>query len=97
MTPRPPTPIPFPYTTLFRSYLYGHGGPGIDSLNAVFEVQTGRNNYGTQATTTGSEWTSPDWEGGRLYAGYTVFSFSVRCWKKRIISLPGSSGWAVRD
>ena len=34
-------------------YLYGHGGPGLDILNAVFEVVAGGINYGTQATSTG--------------------------------------------
>ena len=42
--------------------LYGHGGPGVDNANSVFQVVTGNSDYGTKATTTISGWTSPVWE-----------------------------------
>ena len=76
-------------------YLYGHGGPGIDSLNAVFEVLTGRKNYGTQATTTSSEWTSPVWEEGNQYVVFRGVGISGSDRSATIISHPGAYGLAV--
>jgi uncharacterized repeat protein (TIGR02543 family) len=48
-------------------YIYGHGGPGVDTQNSVFEVGSGTNGYGPLATTTNSSWSSPVWEEGRQY------------------------------
>lgn len=48
-------------------YLYGHGGPGFDNANGVFEVISGSVNYGTKGTTTGPGWSSPDWVEGQQY------------------------------
>src|SRR5438128_1189132 len=46
-------------------YLYGHGGPGVDTQNSVFEVVTGGSDYGTKGTTTETSSTRPNCrEGG---------------------------------
>lgn len=52
-------------------YLYGHGGPGIDAANSVFEVMTGTTSLGSKATTTGPGWNSNLWEEGQQYVRFT--------------------------
>src|SRR5262245_41417369 len=48
-------------------FLYGHGGPGVDTANSVFRVASGSNDYGTNATTTTSGWSSAVWQEGQQY------------------------------
>src|SRR5207237_7282396 len=48
-------------------FLYGHGGPGLDTANSVFRVVSGSKDYGTKSTTTTSGWTSPAWQEGQQY------------------------------
>src|SRR5439155_24632978 len=49
-------------------YLYGHGGPGVDNANSVFQVVTGSSDYGTKATTTTSGWTRSEEQTAELQA-----------------------------
>src|SRR5439155_23751162 len=51
--------------------------------------------YGTQATTTGSEWTSPVWEEGNQYVVFRGVGISGSDRSATIISHPGAYGLAV--
>lgn len=46
-------------------YLYGHGI--LDSENAIFVLNSGQINYGTNSTTTSPEWRSNVWREGAQY------------------------------
>lgn len=76
-------------------YLYGHGGPGLDSLNAVFQVQAGGRDYGSQATTTGPDWSSPEWQEGRQYVVFRSVGVSANGVSVTVLSHPGAYGLAV--
>ena len=51
-------------TGLYDFYLYGHGYD--DAMNSLFELKSDAN-YGMQATTTTSDWSSPVWAEGRQF------------------------------
>ena len=55
----------------YQAYLYGHGGPGVDAANSVFEVVVGGVSLGTQATTTGPGWDTTVWKEGDQYVRFT--------------------------
>jgi len=76
-------------------YLYGHGGPGVDTQNSVFEVVTGGTNYGTKATTTSSSWTSPVWQEGVQYVVFREVSVVGAGQALTVTVLPGASGYAI--
>lgn len=48
-------------------YLYGHGGPNLDSCNSVFSVQASQVTYPSLATTTNATWLSTNWTEGQQY------------------------------
>jgi hypothetical protein len=74
-------------------YLYGHGGPGVDTQNSVFEVSSGTS-YGHKATTTTSGWTSPMWQEGVQYVVFgSVEVLSGQAVTVRVV--PGASGYAI--
>jgi hypothetical protein len=55
-------------------YLYGHGnGEDQDSL---FQLTAGSQSYGTEATTTGTNWISSTWQEGVQYVEFTNLSVS---------------------
>lgn len=55
----------------YQAYGYGHGGPGVDAANSVFEVVVGGVSLGTQATTTGPGWDTTVWKEGDQYVRFT--------------------------
>src|SRR5436190_1309862 len=73
-------------------FLYGHGGPGVDSANSVFRVVSGRSDYGTKATTTTSGWSSPVWEEGQQYVVFR--DVAVAGGPVTITVFPGAYGQA---
>ncbi len=48
-------------------YLYGHGGPNLDSCNSVFSVSASQVTYPALATTTNATWLSTPWTEGQQY------------------------------
>jgi hypothetical protein len=82
-------------TGWYDIYLYGHGGPGADSLNAIFEVEAGGTSYGTKATTTGPDWISSTWQEGVQYVVFRGVSIGRSNPAVTIISHPGAYGLAV--
>src|SRR5437879_2548021 len=76
-------------------YLYGHGGPGVDTQNSVFEVVSGTNNYGTKATTTTSGWTSAVWQEGQQYVVFQDVGVANAAEVLEVRVLPGASGYAI--
>ena len=75
-------------------FLYGHGGPGVDSANSVFQVVSGSNDYGTKATTTTSGWTSPFWEEGQQYVVFRDVAVANAGSPVTITVSPGAYGQA---
>jgi hypothetical protein len=55
----------------YQAYLYGHGGPGVDAANSVFEVLVGGVSQGSKATTTGPGWATIVWKEGDQYVRFT--------------------------
>src|SRR5205814_10643860 len=76
-------------------YLYGHGGPGLDSLNALFEVVAGGIHYGNQATSTGPGWSSPLWQEGQQYVVFRGVAVHGNQPSVTISVHPGAYGLAV--
>src|SRR5207249_2253125 len=76
-------------------YLYGHGGPGVDTQNSVFQVVSGSNNYGTKATTTNSDWSSAVWQEGRQYVVFRDVRVVNGGDALTVTVLPGASGYAI--
>src|SRR5438034_5125210 len=76
-------------------YRYGHGGPGVDTQNSVFQVVSGNNNYGTKATTTNSDWTSAVWQEGRQYVVFRDVGVVNGGDALTVTVLPGASGYAI--
>src|SRR5438034_3528060 len=75
-------------------YLYGHGGPGVDTANSVFQVVSGSSDYGTKATTTTSGWTSPVWQEGYQYVVFRDVGVINAGSSVTITVFPGGSGQA---
>ncbi len=73
-------------------YLYGHGN--YDDDNGIYQVSAGPVNYGTEATTNGSNWLSPIWQEGVQYVEFTnVIVFAGET--VTINAEPGAGGMAV--
>ena len=48
-------------------YLYGHGGPNVDSANSIFSATAGSASYGPAATTISRDWATKNWTEGNQY------------------------------
>jgi len=73
-------------------YLYGHGD--ANDQNSTFTLVSGSTSYGTQATTTSSDWSSSAWAAGRQYVVFT--NVAVTAGQAVSITVPlGSSGYAI--
>src|SRR5438034_2804156 len=85
MSPRPPRPTLFPYTTLFRS-----GGPPSRSGADGIECRVPRagvhldrrESQGSSLESTASK-VQPDRKSTRLNSSHTVISYAVFCLKKK--------------
>ena len=75
-------------------YLYGHGGPGVDTANSVFQVVSGSSDYGTKATTTTSGWTSPIWQEGQQYVVFRDVAVVNAGGSVTLTVFPGANGQA---
>src|SRR6266511_246980 len=76
-------------------YLYGHGGPGVDTANSVFQVVSGSSDYGTKATTTTSGWTSPFWQEGQQYVVFQDVGVVNAGGSLTVSVFPGAFGQAI--
>src|SRR6266567_886646 len=76
-------------------FLYGHGGPGVDSANSVFQVVSGSRDYGRKATTTTSGWTSPVWQEGQQYVVFRDVGVVNAGGSVTVTVFPGASGQAL--
>jgi hypothetical protein len=54
---------------VYDFYFYGHGA--ADDENSIFQLASGSQNYGSEATTNGSGWLSPLWQEGVQYVEFT--------------------------
>ena len=54
---------------LYDFYLYGHGN--MDNQNGIYDLVSGSQEYGTEATTNGPGWLSTAWQEGVQYVEFT--------------------------
>ena len=59
----------------YNFYFYGHGWTA--ALNGVFQLSVGSQSYGTEATTTGSGWTSSVWQQGVQFVEFSGVSVAA--------------------
>ncbi len=77
---------------VYNFYIYGHGD--ASAQNGVFEIAGGLPGFGTEATTTNSNWLSPLWQEGVQYVEFT--NVIVNAGQTIVVTVePGASGRAV--
>jgi hypothetical protein len=77
----------------YNFFLYGHANP--DEMYGVFHLYSGAQDYGTQTTTTGSNWLSPTWQEGVQYVEFTNVSIYYAGEPVTIFVEPTASAYAV--
>jgi hypothetical protein len=83
-------------TGVYDFYLYGHGD--ANNQNGIFQLTSGTNIYGTQATTTvgSNSWTSTNWQEGSQYVVFrTVAVVSNQPVTLTVEEEAGGVGYAI--
>jgi hypothetical protein len=75
----------------YNIYLYGHGP--ADNENSTFQVSVGLQVYGSQSTTTNSDWNLPIWEPGAQYVEFT--NVGVRLDQPLVITVEAGYLYAI--
>src|SRR5438094_1888433 len=94
MLRRPPRSTLFPYTTLFRSFLWAHGEQTVlgemgdcvdhhDLINEAGQVVCGGSRWADGVTTALGLWAEADRKSTRLNSSHRTISYAVFCLKKK--------------